>query len=169
MLMSDIRSEIFDLPVPSRHGKKGESKKEIISLFSCPITTSKLNMHLLPPARENSMPAGNNGSVMKSSGRPTHLVDRKTLSPSRHWTRFPSFPESARTAALSPFHNVRAVAHEFKFEWPFEVPHALFDRERGGQLPSAVLALPCAAPSGAAPRYGACGGLNDSFSVKKSV
>ncbi|GKD94811.1 hypothetical protein Tco_1374648, partial [Tanacetum coccineum] len=58
--------------------------------------------------------------------------DRKTLSPSRHWTRFPSFPESARTAALSPFHNVCAVAHEFKFEWPFEVPHALFDRERGG-------------------------------------
>ncbi|KAI3478628.1 hypothetical protein L1887_59392 [Cichorium endivia] len=63
--------------------------------------------------------------------------DRKTLSPSRHWTRFPSFPESARTAALSPFHNVRAVAHEFKFECPFEVPHALFfDRERGGQLQS---------------------------------
>ncbi|GKB27457.1 G-type lectin S-receptor-like serine/threonine-protein kinase [Tanacetum coccineum] len=53
------------------------------------------------------------------------------LSPSRHWTRFPSFPESARTTALSPFHNVRAVAHEFKFEWPFEVPHALFDRELG--------------------------------------
>ncbi|GJY42962.1 hypothetical protein Tco_0431175 [Tanacetum coccineum] len=75
---------------------------------------------------------------------PRRSPDRKTLSPSRHWTRFPSFPESARTAALSPFHNVRAVAHEFKFEWPFEVPHALFDRERGGQLPS-VLA-PAAAP-----------------------
>lgn len=57
---------------------------------------------------------------------PRRSPDRKTLSPSRHWTIFPSFPESARTAALSPFHNVRAVAHEFKFECPFEVPHALF-------------------------------------------
>ncbi|GKA44126.1 uncharacterized mitochondrial protein-like protein, partial [Tanacetum coccineum] len=57
---------------------------------------------------------------------------------------FPSFPESARTAALSLFHNVRAVAHEFKFEWPFEVLHALFDRERGGKL-SSVLA-PAAVP-----------------------
>ena len=75
---------------------------------------------------------------------PRRSPDRKTLSPSRHWTRFPSFPESARTAALPPFHNVRAVAHEFKFECPFEVPHALFDRERGGQLQS-VLA-PAAAP-----------------------
>nr|GEX49701.1 hypothetical protein [Tanacetum cinerariifolium] len=80
------------------------------------------------------------GNIVRALGG----KDRKTLSPSRHWTRFPSFSESARTAALSPFRNVRAVAHEFKFEWPFEVPHALFDRERGGQLPS-VLA-PAAAP-----------------------
>ncbi|TMW98899.1 hypothetical protein EJD97_003327 [Solanum chilense] len=37
---------------------------------------------------------------------PRRSPDRKTLSPSRHWTIFPSFPESARTAAISPFHNV---------------------------------------------------------------
>ncbi|GKA48428.1 hypothetical protein Tco_0741386 [Tanacetum coccineum] len=33
------------------------------------------------------------------------------------------------------------VAHEFKFEWPFEVLHALFDWERGGQLPSVLAPL----------------------------
>lgn len=33
MLRSGIRSEIFDLPVPSRHGKERcEAKKEIITL-----------------------------------------------------------------------------------------------------------------------------------------
>ncbi|GJV37094.1 hypothetical protein Tco_1409571 [Tanacetum coccineum] len=75
---------------------------------------------------------------------PRRSPDRKTLSPSRHWTRFLSFLKSTRTAALSTFHNVRAVAHEFKFEWPFEVPHALFDRQRGGKLPSML--APAAVP-----------------------
>lgn len=72
---------------------------------------------------------------------PRRPPDRKMiLSPSRRWSIFPSFPESARTAAISPFHNVREVAHESKCECPFEVSHALFDRERGGQLPSVALA-----------------------------
>lgn len=58
---------------------------------------------------------------------PRGSQDRKTLSPSRHLSLFLSFPESARTAALSLFHNVREVAHESKFECPFEeAPHALF-------------------------------------------
>ncbi|GFS28442.1 hypothetical protein Acr_00g0003880 [Actinidia rufa] len=69
---------------------------------------------------------------------PRRSPDRKTFSPSRHWSIFPSFPESTRTAALSPLNNVREVAHESKCECPFEVPHALFDQERGGQLPSVL-------------------------------
>ena len=32
MLRSGIRSEILDLPVPSRHGKEERNKKEIIPL-----------------------------------------------------------------------------------------------------------------------------------------
>ncbi|CAB4263346.1 unnamed protein product [Prunus armeniaca] len=106
------------------------------------------------------MPAGNNGSVMKESGRQTNLTDRKTLLPSRYWSIVPAFPASAR-APLSPLHNIREVAPESKCECPLEVPHARFDRERGGQLPP-VLA-PAAAPRelqyvvdlppAAAPRY----------------
>jgi hypothetical protein len=73
MLRSEIRSEIFDLPVPSRHGEERQKEERNYSLFSCPIPPVP-EMHLLRPARETSMPAGNNGSVMKSSGRQTHLV-----------------------------------------------------------------------------------------------
>ncbi|GJU38579.1 DNA polymerase-like protein [Tanacetum coccineum] len=37
MLRSEIRSEIFDLPVPSRHGKERQKEERNYSLFSCPI------------------------------------------------------------------------------------------------------------------------------------
>lgn len=38
-------------------------------------------------------------------------------------SRFLPFPESERTAALSPSHNVPELAQESKCEWHFEVPH----------------------------------------------
>ena len=41
----------------------------------------------------------------------------------RHWSRFLPFPESERTAALTPSHNVPELAQESKCEWHFEVPH----------------------------------------------
>lgn len=64
MLRSEIRSEIFDLPVPSRHGKERQKEEIDYSLRACqPVP----EMHLLRP-RETSMPAGNNDSVMKESG-----------------------------------------------------------------------------------------------------
>lgn len=47
---------------------------------------------------------------------------------------FPSFPGSARTATISPFHNVREVAHESKCECPFEVSHALLIGSGVGNL-----------------------------------
>ncbi|KAL3537796.1 hypothetical protein ACH5RR_001162 [Cinchona calisaya] len=47
-------------------------------------------------------------------------------------------------AAISPFHNVREVAHKSKCECPFKVSYALFDRERDGQLPSVL--VPAAVP-----------------------
>ncbi|KAL3510531.1 hypothetical protein ACH5RR_029932 [Cinchona calisaya] len=69
---------------------------------------------------------------------PRRSTDSKMiLSPSRRWSIFLSFLKSARTAAISPFHNVREVAHESKCECPFH-------RERDGQLLS-VLA-PAVAP-----------------------
>lgn len=34
MLRSEIRSEIFDLPVPSRHGKERQKEERNYSLFS---------------------------------------------------------------------------------------------------------------------------------------
>lgn len=55
----------------------------------------------------------------------------ETLLPSRYWSKVPSFPESARTTAFSPLHNIREVAPESKCECPLEVPHARFDREPG--------------------------------------
>jgi hypothetical protein len=73
MLRSEIQSEIFDLPVPSRHGKERQKEERNYSLFSCPIPPVP-EIASPSPARETSMPAGNNGSVMKSSGRQTHLV-----------------------------------------------------------------------------------------------
>ncbi|GJZ01872.1 hypothetical protein Tco_0519833 [Tanacetum coccineum] len=111
MLRSEIQSEIFDLPVPSHHGKERQKEERNYSLFSCPIPPVP-KMHLLRP--------------------------RKRL------LCQPGITALTRTAALSPFHNVRAIAHKFKFEWPFEVPYTIFDRERGGRLPS-VLA-PAAVP-----------------------
>lgn len=48
MLRSEIRSEIFDLPVPSRHGKERQKEERNYSLFSCPIPAVP-EMHLLPP------------------------------------------------------------------------------------------------------------------------
>ncbi|GKA34209.1 hypothetical protein Tco_0720638 [Tanacetum coccineum] len=111
MLRFEIRSENFDLTVPSRHGKERNKEERNYSLFSCPI----------PPVPE------------------MHL-----LRPRERLLCQPRITALAQTTALSPVHNVRAVAHEFKFECPFKVPYALFDQERGGQLPS-VLA-PAAAP-----------------------
>jgi hypothetical protein len=48
MLRSEIRSEIFDLPVPSRHGKERQKEERNDSLFSCPIPPVP-EMHLLRP------------------------------------------------------------------------------------------------------------------------
>nr|GEZ70800.1 hypothetical protein [Tanacetum cinerariifolium] len=48
MLRSEIRSEIFDLPVPSRHGKERQKEERNYSLFSCPIPQVP-EMHLLRP------------------------------------------------------------------------------------------------------------------------
>ena len=48
MLRSEIRSEIFDLPVPSRHGKERQKEERNYSLFSCPIPPVP-EMHLLRP------------------------------------------------------------------------------------------------------------------------
>ncbi|GKB99725.1 hypothetical protein Tco_0985862 [Tanacetum coccineum] len=93
-------------------------------------------------ARENPV-----RSVLNSSDR--RSPDRQTLSPSRHSTRFLSFSKSARATTLSPFYNVRAVAHEFKFECPFKVSQALFYRKRGGQLLSVL--EPSAAPQEPSP------------------
>lgn len=48
MLRSEIRSEIFDLPVPSRHGKERQKEERNYYLFSCPIPPVP-EMHLLRP------------------------------------------------------------------------------------------------------------------------
>ncbi|GJW52372.1 hypothetical protein Tco_0093723 [Tanacetum coccineum] len=170
----------------SRPWKEKGRKKKDYSVYLWHNTTINLKC-ISSPARETSMPAGNNGScyeikrqtdsicripndlVFRRLGSPLYSLsicggfpypsprrspDRKTLSPSRHWTRFPSFPESARTAALSPFHNVRAVAHESVL-MAFEVPLALLIRSGVGQLPSCwrlaaapLRAAPVLEPSG---------------------
>lgn len=48
MLRSEIRSEIFDLPVPSRHGKERQKEEIDYSLRACPIPPVP-EMHLLRP------------------------------------------------------------------------------------------------------------------------
>nr|QGW48455.1 hypothetical protein [Raphanus sativus] len=46
MLRSKIRSKIFDLPFPSRHGKERQKSERDDSLRSCPIPLVP-EMHLL--------------------------------------------------------------------------------------------------------------------------
>lgn len=46
MLRSGIRSEIFDLPVPSRHGKERQKSERDYSPGACPVPPV-LKMHLL--------------------------------------------------------------------------------------------------------------------------
>lgn len=48
MLRSEIRSEIFDLPVPSRHGKKKKKEERDYSLRACPAPPLKLRKPLFP-------------------------------------------------------------------------------------------------------------------------
>lgn len=50
MLRSEIRSEILDLPVPSRHGKDKKKEERNYSLRACPIPPVP-EMHLLRPRK----------------------------------------------------------------------------------------------------------------------
>lgn len=69
MLRSEIRSEIFDLPVPSRHGKERQKEERNYSLFSCPIPPVP-EMHLLRP-REILIEPGEKDAHHSLSLKPT--------------------------------------------------------------------------------------------------
>lgn len=69
MLRSEIRSEIFDLPVPSRHGKERQKEERNDSLFSCPIPPVP-EMHLLRPPERLIEPEKKEGRKM-----PTMIID----------------------------------------------------------------------------------------------
>lgn len=69
MLRSEIRSEIFDLPVPSRHGKERQKEERNDSLFSCPIPPVP-EMHLLRP-REILIEPGEKDAHHSLSLKPT--------------------------------------------------------------------------------------------------
>lgn len=68
MLRSEIRSEIFYLPVPSRHGKERQKERRK-RLFPESLSSTTSTRNASPCVRDTSMPAVIPGSVMKESGR----------------------------------------------------------------------------------------------------